>query len=185
MIAGGHSIVDSEPKFGLFVTGLLHSDKIIDNAGATKADYLVLTKKIETGVLTTASKRGYLSAIASNEAVTSITTLDSATASTMSSHNVKATTDVTGFWLPGHLGNMLKASSVASKTALRANLPYLKIPLFEGVESLLEQGSCPNGTRQSGSANRVFCQYKFKLATSGSRCTDVRRSTYVSARGPS
>ena len=55
-ISGGHSILDSEPKFGLFVTGLLHPEKIIDNAGARAGDYLVLTKKIETGVLTTAAK---------------------------------------------------------------------------------------------------------------------------------
>ena len=50
MIAGGHSIVDSEPKFGLFVTGWIHPNEIIGNAGAREGDYLVLTKKFETGV---------------------------------------------------------------------------------------------------------------------------------------
>ena len=148
-IAGGHSIVDSEPKFGLFVTGLLHPDKIIDNAGARAGDYLVLTKKIGTGVLTTASKRGYLPASDLNEAVTSMTTLNSAAASVMSSQNVKAATDVTGFGLLGHLRNMLKASSLTAQTALGANLTFSKIPIFKGVESLLEQGLCPTGTRRN------------------------------------
>jgi len=146
-IAGGHSIVDSEPKFGLFVTGLLHPGKIIDNAGARADDYLVLTKKIGTGILTTAAKRGYVPASGLNEAVTSMTTLNSAAASVMSSQNVKAATDVTGFGLLGHLGNMLKASSINAQVALGANLNYSKIPLFEGVESLLERGLCPTGTR--------------------------------------
>ena len=97
---------------------------------------MVLTKKIGTGVFTTTAKRGYLSAAGLDEAVTSMTNLNSAAASAMSSHNVKAATDVTGFGLLGHLGNMLNASSIATQTALGANLSYSKIPLFGGVESL-------------------------------------------------
>ena len=89
-------------------------------------------------MLTTAAKRGYLSATGLDEAVMSMTTLNSAAASVMSSHNVKAATDVNGFGLLGNLGNMLKASSIAAQTALGANLSYSKIPLFQGVESLLE-----------------------------------------------
>ena len=57
-ITGGHSIVDNEPKFGLFVNGLVHPKNIIDNTGALPGDFLVLTKKIGTGVLTIAAKRG-------------------------------------------------------------------------------------------------------------------------------
>ena len=90
------------------MTGLLRPDKIIDNAESRARDYLVLTKKIGTGVLTTAAKRGHLSATGLDEAVTSMTTLNSAAASVMSSHNVKTTTDVTGFKLLGHVGNCLK-----------------------------------------------------------------------------
>ena len=148
-IAGGHSIVDTKPKFGLIVTGLLHPEKIIDNAGARAGDYLVLTKKIGTGILTTAAKRGYLPTTGLDEAVASMTTLNSAAASAMSSHNVKAATDVTGFGLLGILAISLQASPAAAQTAFGANLSYLEIPLFEGVESLLEQGLCPNGTRQN------------------------------------
>ena len=133
-IAGGHSIVDTEPKFGLFVTGLVHPDKIIDNTGVKEGDYLVLTKKIGTGVLTTAAKRGHLSSGRLDEAVLSMTTLNNTAASVMIDNNIGSATDVTGFGLLGHLGNMLKASSIANQKKLGAKLFYSKIPLFEGLE---------------------------------------------------
>ena len=132
-IAGGHSIVDNEPKFGLFVTGLVHPDKIINNTGAKVGDYLVLTKKIGTGVLTTAAKRGYLSSSRLDEAILSMTTLNNTAASVMMGNNIVSATDVTGFGLLGHLGNMLKASSITNQKNLGAKLFYSKIPLFDGV----------------------------------------------------
>ena len=145
-IAGGHSIVDSEPKFGLFVTGLVHPEKIIDNTGAKVGDYLVLTKKIGTGVLTTAVKRGEMHESNLNEAVVSMTTLNADAASVMQKHGVKAATDVTGFGLLGHLGNMLRASSKSAKQDLGARLSYSKIPKLAEVEAFLEKGLCPLGT---------------------------------------
>ena len=148
-IAGGHSIVDSEPKFGLFVTGLIHPEKIIDNSGAKVGDYLVLTKKIGTGVLTTAVKRGEMPEGKLNEAILSMTTLNADAASVMQKYGVKAATDVTGFGLLGHLGNMLRASSESSKQDLGARLSYSKIPKFLEVEAFLEKGLCPLGTRRN------------------------------------
>ena len=148
-IAGGHSIVDNEPKFGLFVTGLVHPDKIINNTGAKVGDYLVLTKKIGTGVLTTAAKRGYLSSSRLDEAILSMTTLNNTAASVMMGNNIVSATDVTGFGLLGHLGNMLKASSITNHKKLGAKLFYSKIPLFDGVESLLNKGLCPSGTERN------------------------------------
>ena len=156
----------NEAEFGLFVTGLLHPEKIIHNAGARAGDYLVLTKKIGTGVLTTAAKRGYLPASGLDEAVTSMTTLNSAAASVMLSQNVKAATDVTGFGLLGHLGNMLKASSIAAQTALGANLSYAKIPIFEGVEALLEQGLCPAGTRRNLETAAPLTEFSASISSS-------------------
>ena len=148
-IAGGHSIVDNEPKFGLFVTGLVHPDKIINNTGAKVGDYLVLTKKIGTGVLTTAAKRGYLSSSRLDEAILSMTTLNNTAASVMMGNNIVSATDVTGFGLLGHLGNMLKASSITNQKNLGAKLFFSKIPLFDGVESLLNKGLCPSGTERN------------------------------------
>ena len=72
-----------------------------------------------------------------------MTTLNSGGAMVMLSRNVKAATDMTDFGLIGHLGNMLKASSIAAHTALGANLSYSTLPLFEGLGALPEQGLCP------------------------------------------
>ena len=148
-IAGGHSIVDNEPKFGLFVTGVVHPDKIIDNTGVKEGDYLVLTKKIGTGVLTTAAKRGYLTSSRLDEAILSMTTLNNTAASVMIDNNIDSATDVTGFGLLGHLGNMLKASSITNQKKLGAKLFYSQIPLFKGVGDLLDKGLCPSGTERN------------------------------------
>ena len=109
-INGGHSIADEEPKFGLFVTGTAHPDKIVSNAGLKPGDKLVLTKNIGTGILTTAVKRGKLPASALQVAIASMTTLNRAAAEAMQATSVSGATDVTGFGLLGHLGNMLRAS---------------------------------------------------------------------------
>ena len=148
-IAGGHSIVDEEPKFGLFVNGTVHPDRVVRNAGAAAGDALVLTKKIGTGILTTAVKRGALRPAGLAEAVASMTTLNAAAASAMIEAGVAAATDVTGFGLLGHLGTLLRASSEAAGVSLGARLRHADVPLFDGVEGFLEHGLCPGGTRRN------------------------------------
>jgi len=164
-IAGGHSIVDSEPKFGLFVTGLVNPEKIIDNTGAKDGDYLVLTKKIGTGVLTTAVKRGEMHESSLNEAVLSMTTLNADAASVMQKHGVRAATDVTGFGLLGHLGNMLRASSKSAKQDLGASISYSKIPKFGEVEAFLEKGLCPLGTRRNLATAAPLTKFSAELSS--------------------
>jgi selenide,water dikinase len=148
-ISGGHSIVDEEPKFGLFVTGLAHPDKIVSNAGLQVGDCLVLTKPIGTGILTTAVKRGYLPVAALSEAIEAMTTLNRSAAEAMSAAGAHAATDVTGFGLLGHLGNMLRASSATAQRPLGARLRFDRIPVFENVRSCLAEGLCPGGTRRN------------------------------------
>ena len=149
VISGGHSIVDEEPKFGLFVTGTVHPDALVTNAGARPGDVLVLTKKIGTGVMTTAAKRGRLSRDGLAEAIASMATLNRAAAEAMSAVGVAAATDITGFGLLGHLGNLLRASGAAMGGSLGARLDYANVPLFDGVEAMLEDGLCPGGTRRN------------------------------------
>ena len=110
---------------------------------------MVLTKKIGTGILTTAVKRGEMPESKLNEAIRSMTTLNADAASVMQKHGVKAATDVTGFGLLGHLGNMLRASSISGKQHLGVRLSYSKIPKFSEVEAFLEKGLCPLGTRRN------------------------------------
>ncbi len=148
-IAGGHSIVDDEPKFGLFVSGLVHPDAIVENAGAEPGDALVLTKKIGTGVLTTAVKRGHLSAEGLRPAIASMTELNRAASEAMLEVGVHAATDVTGFGLLGHLGNLLRASSRRLGRPLGARLELDRVPLFDGVADLAARDVCPGGSRRN------------------------------------
>jgi selenide,water dikinase len=149
VISGGHSIVDAEPKFGLFVTGTVHPDRLVSNAGARAGDRLVLTKKIGTGVMTTAVKRGRLTSDGLAETVQSMVGLNRAAAQAMVEAGVRAATDVTGFGLLGHLGTLLRASSEASGGNLGARLRYHDVPLLDRVEGFLEDGLCPDGTRRN------------------------------------
>lgn len=142
-IAGGHSIVDDEPKFGLFVSGLVHPDRIVANAGAKPGDVLFLTKPIGTGVLTTAVKRGHLTAADLAPAIASMTALNRAAAEAMVEIGVHAATDVTGFGLLGHLGNMLRASRVG------ARLELARVPLFDHVAELAAADVCPGGSKRN------------------------------------
>jgi len=148
-ISGGHSIVDEEPKFGLFVTGLVHPQEIVTNAGLRPGDALVLTKPIGTGVLTTAVKRGRLPPDGLAEAIRAMISLNRAAAEAMLVAKVTTATDVTGFGLLGHLGNMLRASSEATGRALGARLSFNDIPVFPQVEACLAEGLCPAGTRRN------------------------------------
>ena len=148
-ISGGHSIVDEEQKFGLFVTGLVHPKWIVTNAGARPGDFLVLTKRIGTGILTTAVKRGYLAADGLADAVCSMTTLNRAASEAMLAAKIEAATDITGFGLLGHLGNLLRASGKAFGRHLGAQISYDKVPFFSQVELFLAEGLCPGGTRRN------------------------------------
>ncbi len=148
-ISGGHSIVDEEPKFGLFVTGLVHPKSIVTNAGARPGDFLVLTKRIGTGILTTAVKRGHLAADGLAEAVCSMTTLNRTAAEAMLAAKIEAATDITGFGLLGHLGSLLRASSNVFGRHLGARISYDEVPFFSQVESFLAEGLCPGGTRRN------------------------------------
>jgi len=158
-IAGGHSIVDDEPKFGLFVTGLVHPLRAVTVSGARPGDALVLTKALGTGVLTTAVKRGHLEADALREAIGSMTTLNRAAAEAMVEAKATAATDVTGFGLLGHLGNVLRASSAAYGQALGARLDSQQMPWFDHVLELAGRDVCPGGSKRNleyAAPNTVF-----------------------------
>lgn len=149
VISGGHSIVDEEPKFGLFVTGTVHPDRMVSNAGARPGDVLVLTKPIGTGVLTTAVKRGRLPREGLAQAIRSMSTLNRQAGEAMVNAGVRAATDVTGFGLLGHLGNLLRASGEAANQPIGARLRYADVPLLDHVEAYLKEGLCPAGTKRN------------------------------------
>ncbi len=149
VIAGGHSIVDKEPKFGLFVTGLSHPKAIVTNAGGRPGDLLVLTKPLGTGVLTTAVKRGVMPAEELRQAIESMVTLNRAACAAMLAVGVHACTDVTGFGLLGHLGNVLRASSQASGRAVGARLHIDEVPWLDRAVDMAADNICPGGSRRN------------------------------------
>ncbi len=139
-IAGGHTIDDTEPKFGLAVTGRIHPDKIWRNTGARPGDALLLTKPVGLGILSTAIKRGMLDRKRIDAAIATMSELNRGAAAAASGFEVHACTDVTGYGLLGHLLEMTRGSQV------EAEIRWRKIPLLEGAWEMAAAGAVPGGS---------------------------------------
>jgi selenide,water dikinase len=124
VLAGGHSIEDEEPKFGLAVTGVVHPDKFWTNRGARPGDVLILTKPIGSGVLFNANLKQWVSKKAMDACVAAISTLNRTAAEVMAGFDIHAATDVTGFGLSGHGFEMANASEVCLEIEM-ARLPIM------------------------------------------------------------
>jgi len=142
-IIGGHSVDDQEPKYGLVVTGLVHPDRVLANAGARPGDFLVLTKPLGSGILTTALKKKRLPQSATRKVVELMTTLNRAAAEALEGLEVHAVTDITGFGLLGHLIEMLTGSQVG------ARLRGADVPVLEEVWPLARRGIYPGGATRN------------------------------------
>ncbi len=142
-IVGGHTVDDTEPKFGLAVTGVANPNRILTNSGAQVGDGLVLTKAIGTGVLATALKRGLLDRDVEERLITTMASLNRVAAETAQGYNIHACTDVTGFGLLGHLHEMARASGVNVEVEANA------VPLLPGAAELAAAGTVPGGTRSN------------------------------------
>ena len=112
VLAGGHSIDDDEPKFGLAVTGVVHPLKFWTNGGARPGDVLVLTKPIGSGVLFNANLKSWVSTAALHACLETVSNLNRAAADIFKGFSIHAVTDVTGFGLAGHGFEMASASGV-------------------------------------------------------------------------
>jgi selenide,water dikinase len=139
IVAGGHTIEDNEPKYGLAITGLIHPGRVIKNAGAHPGDVLILTKPLGTGIINTAVKGKLADEPTRLAAVEVMTALNNRAAGIMFSLGVSACTDITGFGLLGHLYEMLLASGVGSRLYLE------DVPVLEQVRNLAEIGLIPGG----------------------------------------
>ncbi|OGP11500.1 MAG: selenide, water dikinase SelD [Deltaproteobacteria bacterium RIFCSPLOWO2_12_FULL_43_16] len=123
ILVGGHSIEDKEIKYGLSVTGLVHPQKIITNAGAKPRDKLILTKPIGVGVITTALKNGKAKPEDAQDAIESMKALNDEASRIMQEVGVNACTDITGFGLIGHAMEMAEASSASIMFNIK-NIPF-------------------------------------------------------------
>jgi len=145
VIVGGHTIDDSEPKYGLSVTGIVHPNKIWKNDGARPGDLLILTKAIGTGVLATAA-RAEMYPEGNLASMDSMLTLNRKAAEVAMNYTIHACTDITGFGLLGHIYEMASGSGVAMKIQSAA------IPLLMDAAEAAAMGLVPGGAY----ANREY-----------------------------
>ena len=145
VIAGGHTVLDREPKYGLAVTGRVHPERILLKSRLRAGDALWLTKPIGTGVLTTAHKNGALEAANLASAIASMVTLNRAASQAALDAELHAATDITGFGLVGHAHEMADQSKVGVR--IRANL----VPLLPGAQKHAETGSSFGGLERNRS----------------------------------
>jgi selenide,water dikinase len=161
VVAGGHSIDDPEPKYGMAVTGFVHPAEVWTNGGGREGDVLVLTKPIGTGIVTTAVKRGAPDLEVVDAAVASMTTLNAEAAELVRSARPHAVTDVTGFGLVGH------AREVAEGAGLRAEIDFAAVELLPGVRELIAEGQVPGGTRTNLELAGAYAEFGAGLDEAG------------------
>jgi selenide,water dikinase len=139
-IAGGHTIMDDEPKFGMCVTGFARPEEILSNAAARPKDLLIATKKIGSGILNTAVKGDLLDQKDAEELYRQMSTLNKYAAEVGHYFHIHACTDITGFGLAGHLCEMAEGAN------LTAELHYEDVPLMDCVVEFARMGIIPSGT---------------------------------------
>jgi selenide,water dikinase len=152
-IIGGHTVEDDEPKYGLAVTGTVHPDKIVTNAGARAGDIVFLTKAIGTGVLSTALKKDAIDEHAMAPAIASMTTLNEGASRAMVAVGVHAATDVTGYGVLGHAVEMANASRV------RLRITASRVPIFARVLDLIADDVMPGGTKNNARDHATFTTF--------------------------
>jgi selenide,water dikinase len=143
VVAGGHTINDDEPKFGLAVLGLVQPDQVMTKGAARAGDRLVLTKRLGTGAITTALKRQVAEPPHVDGAVQSMLRLNHQAAQIAQRHGIRAATDVTGFSLLGH------ALEIASQSGVRIRIDSRSVRFLEGAETYGERDVFPGGTRNN------------------------------------
>ena len=142
-IIGGHTVDDTEPKFGWTVTGVIHPDKVVTNSSAKAGDVLILTKPIGTGILSTALKQNLLDENSIQELKNTMIELNKSAAEAMMEIGVNSCTDITGFGLLGHLLEMMNGSNTA------AVIEMSKVPFLNNVIELASSGVIPGGTKDN------------------------------------
>jgi selenide,water dikinase len=153
-VIGGHSINDPEMKFGYAVTGTIHPERIFTNAGAQAGDVLLFTKRLGTGVIATALKRGIAAAEHVEESIRSMLELNRAACEAILDLEVHGCTDITGFGLIGHAREMALGSNVSLKIDAGA------VRFLPGAAEYARQGAIPGGLKN----NRSFAECDVEMA---------------------
>lgn len=155
VLAGGHSVEDSELKYGLSVTGIVHPERFLTNEHAKPGDKLILTKPLGTGILSTALRSRKLDEKTTKKITAVMAELNKGAAEAMIEVGVSSVTDITGFGLIGHALVMAKASKVG------IHLYASKVPIIPEALTFASRGFVPAGSKR----NRQFCSKQIDIAT--------------------
>ena len=153
VVIGGHSVIDSELKYGMAITGVVHPDRVIRNVGVQGGDALVLTKGLGTGIITTALKKRLAVRASVRAAVSSMIALNSTASKIMRQFPVHACSDVTGYGLLGHALEMASGSNVTLV------LESTKLPVLHSATRLAEKGCLTGGCKR----NRAYLKDKVTI----------------------
>lgn len=145
VLAGGHSVEDEEPKYGLSVMGLVHPNKIFTNTGAQPGDLLILTKPLGTGILNTAIKADVISDEGKKEAIDTMVYLNKDACLAAREVGIKGCTDITGFGLLGHASEMAQGSGVSLEIWAE------QVPIIKESIELARMGIIPAGAHKNRS----------------------------------
>ena len=162
-VAGGHSITDNEPKYGMCVSGIVNPKKMLANNTARVGDRLIATKSLGTGILTTAYKGEMISEEELKPAVEAMRTLNRKGAEAAIGLEVHSCTDITGFGLAGHLCEMAEGSG------LTAEVYYRQLPILPNALEMARMGMCPGGTYR----NRAYFGDRLDLSLAPEEYRDV------------
>ncbi len=148
LLAGGHSIQDDEPKYGLAVTGIVHPEKLYKNYGCRPGDVLILTKQVGSGIINTAAKAEMASDQAIKEVCQVMASLNRKAKEVISAYPIHACTDVTGFGVLGHCMEMAESSGVTFELSVK------DVAYMEEAVSCAQMGLVPAGAYR----NQEYCR---------------------------
>ena len=140
LVAGGHTVDDPEPKYGMAVVGEVHPDRLLTNAGLVTGQSLILTKPLGIGIITTAQKRNVVDDVTIAAAIDSMSRTNAEAAARAVAAGATGATDVTGFGLLGHAGRMAQESEVSLRIDVGS------VPVIDGARELAADGVVPGGT---------------------------------------
>jgi selenide,water dikinase len=143
VVAGGHTVVDAEPKYGLCVTGRVHPERVLVKGGLRPGDRLFLSKPLGSGVIVTAAKKDAAGGAVLDGAIRSMLRLNRVAAEVARSAGARGATDITGFGLLGHVAEMVEASGVG------ISIDAARLPLLEGAFAAAEDGHWSGGMKRN------------------------------------
>ncbi|SHK46418.1 selenophosphate synthase [Desulforamulus aeronauticus DSM 10349] len=156
IVAGGHSVQDDEPKYGLAVTGVVHPKQVYSNATAAPGDLLIVTKPLGTGIINTGIKADLVEKAVIDKTISTMAALNKEAARVMQQVGVSSCTDITGFGLLGHSAEMAQASGLSLHLYAEA------VPVLPGVRELARMGIIPGGAYNNRNhlGDRLFIEEK-------------------------